>query len=171
MNRTIEAATGMKASLLYVFLFLAIGTGYNQYYEISERWEIEDIEKTPREYYFDYDRIEVVEPVIIGEPLRFRSYVDRRDGIDLEFNDTLFCDLFDGQGFANYSTAPKAILHDAPKSQSAAAGRPWIYQGATPRRPAECFLRAVPKVLLPYDLKKRQVITTEKFFFRIPESG
>jgi hypothetical protein len=117
----------------------------------------------PREHWFNYERIAVIEPVIRGEALLVASYIDRRRPVDMSWKDELRCDTGDGWGMRHIDTQPSNV-DEAPR-RSASQPAYWVYKKDIPDRPAVCIIRSVATAHLKYFITKRQVKESEPFPF------
>jgi len=70
----------------------------------------------PSNFFFQYSKLEIISPVVIGKPIRVRSYLDRYWTLDMTYSDTLFCkDELHGP-FYVYSSQPTELMGAPPKN-------------------------------------------------------
>ena len=128
-----------------------IGYGLCIVAAVSFQWTYYTV--MPVERWFEYDRIEVVEPVYVGGPIKFISYSDTFRPSDISWNDVLFCQ-FGGEGhFDNYSTQSTSKFRVGIKTKDHASG--WWYTSNVPNRPAFCYLRSVSTHIRPLGITKK----------------
>lgn len=117
---------------------------------------------TPRSYWFTYEKIEVRDSVPIGSSfITVYSTRTTERAIDFQWSDSLFCDLYDGAGMAEFDTQTDFRLgvNDPVKPYTGA----WRYNGAIPNQPARCEFISTSCAQLQYT-KKCQTIKSNKFY-------
>lgn len=116
----------------------------------------------PRSWWYTYTKIEPVPPLRAGQPITFRSYVIRKRPTSVSWNDILFCDIGDGQGFRFWSSQNTANSYSE-KIMDGTTGVPWNYGAAVPMNPATCYLRSTSTLHLSFGIEKQQTIESERF--------
>ena len=115
-----------------------------------------------RAQYFDYSHwfkyyavAPIGGPYEIEESLLFESDSEIYRGVMLEWNDVLFCDLYDGLGF-RYFSSYHSKRH---KIKASARGKViWKYGGHAPAQAASCFLHSTIAGRVKYAEDKVQAI-------------
>ena len=107
-------------------------------------------------HWFDYYSINpVAPPYEIEESLLFESDAVIRRPIMLEWNDVLFCDLYDGLGFRYFSSYHSKRHQVSPRDRMKIM---WVYGGSAPKESASCFLHSTISGRLQFSEDKVQEI-------------
>lgn len=120
---------------------------------------------TPHSKYFFYSSIEVVKTHMnIGEPLLFRSIIDRYQVTNMHYEDILMCGFIPTDLFW-YSQ----VVGDHAGAEAGHFSTVWKYDGETPTVPMVCQLRSLPSANLPFGINTEpQVLESPLFYFIIP---
>jgi len=112
----------------------------------------------PMDFWVKYDRIDLVEPAYVGEPIRFVSYRTIKRKSTLHFNNHLMCWDDDRSEYEVYLKYSSRNLAAAPSDGSVT----WYFQ-----RPVSieksCYLHTDVMLKLPFDIDKTQSLDSQKF--------
>lgn len=116
----------------------------------------------PRTHWFTYDSVELAKPARAGLPIELRSIAEIRRTVDLQWHDTLYCDLQDDIGFRNYSNQIGFGAGIPPGGFEKV--RPWTYSARVPGPGAQCYIRSVTTGIMTYGIRRQHPpIYTDRF--------
>ena len=115
------------------------------------------------ENWFKYHDVSFVE--VEGNSIVFRSTSEIFRKTDFEWEDTLFCNTDNGEGFMNITRQKSSLKGAETKSLNSVS---WKYLEFFPRS-STCYLRTVATAILPYSITKSQVLIGSPFW--IPRKG
>ena len=114
----------------------------------------------PAKYWFEYESVRPVQPVRAGRRLDLVSTAAIYRRVDMRWNDVLRCRFGDGRGFRIVSTVATSDDDVEPRPMGE---KVWTYGRHAPVAGAQCYIRSVITVRLPYGAEKSQVITGDFF--------
>lgn len=111
------------------------------------------------EYYFKYHSVEFSKVDDGNNALVFESDVVTRRLVHYEWNDILHCDTGVNGDYVYFSNYESSATVDGMGERKK---NPWNYLGRFPRD-ANCYLRSIAEVQLPYGYYKPQISFSEPF--------
>lgn len=119
----------------------------------------------PREKFFTYEAVIPVTPIYAGQKyIDFDSFVQREPGLDFSYLEAIYCDFGNSGGVIDISGKTDRYVRNNQVGSSPDDPIRWRFPVILPDVPGIiCYGRAVPMVLLPYGVTKRQVVTIPPF--------
>lgn len=111
------------------------------------------------DHWFNYSKVEFLQPVIAGEPVYMLSFNTFKRGAPMVWNDTLFCYLEATNFMAtNMFTVTTASGFYFPKGVEP---RPWKFLDKAPDAGVTCYSKHVITINVGYGLEKMQIIQSD----------
>lgn len=107
----------------------------------------------PIQTFVEYESVTLVGEAFEGEPLTFSSVFSAAKGVELTWNDTLYCTKSGEKNFILFSSQPFARMFDKKKTLDDVS-TPWSYTKPKPKAGHICYLKYGPKVTLPYGISR-----------------
>lgn len=145
--------TALKFGILSLCLFVAAD------YAVK-RWVLDDT------HWFEYEKVEFVEPVRQGAPVYMLSYSVWHRPADVTWNDALFCYLNPQDKRATRIRTPEPITDNNYFPAADGLPEPWKFLRSAPRAGLVCYSRHVITVRAGYGLEKRATVKSGKITIR-----
>lgn len=122
-------------------------------------------EVQPREKFFDYAAVVPVTPVYAGDKhIDFDSFVERIPGLDFSYLETIYCDFGDKGGVIDISGKTDRYVRNEMSAATTEKPQRWRYPVNVANIPGiTCYGVAIPMVILPHGVTKRQVVQIPPF--------